>query len=560
MICYFFDEPLYFLFLPPTDVPALLYYSHIPVALVALLVGLFVYLNGRKRLLNKLLFIITVSFFFWTLSNLILWTNIHSEFLLFVWSFLRVFSSFISIFSIYFIYVFIDKHDISKRLKLIFLGLLSPVLVFAATNLNVSGFDITNCDAFVFEGPIYRIYHVSLAVLAMVWILFLLIQRYRKTSINFKKQIILMGAGIEFFLFSFFTMTFLGNYLTNLGILPDSRIEMYGMFGMGFFVVMMGVLIVRFKTFNVGMVAARALLISLIVLTASQLTFATSTTSVILTCITLVFTVIIGIQLIRSVNKEIKQREQLEVLTEKLEIANERLKELDKLKSEFVSIASHQLRSPLTAIRGYASLLTEGSYGKLPAKAASALERISESAKNMALSIEDYLSVSRIESGNMKYNVADFNLKDEAEKISDDLRPQAVKAGLGLIFRSDLKSKGVVNADIGKTIQIIQNLLNNSIKYTPEGSIRVLVRDDIVRKKIFVDIIDTGIGMDKKALNSVFGKFERAENANTVNIHGTGLGLFVAQKMAHAMEGDITAHSDGPGQGSRFTLEMPLVM
>jgi two-component system CheB/CheR fusion protein len=80
------------------------------------------------------------------------------------------------------------------------------------------------------------------------------------------------------------------------------------------------------------------------------------------------------------------------------------------------------------------------------------------------------------------------------------------------------------------------------------------------KKKIFVDIIDTGIGMDTETLHTIFQKFERTKNANTVNPTGTGLGLFVADKMAEAMGGDITADSDGDGKGSRFTLEMPLAM
>ncbi|MCA9397786.1 HAMP domain-containing histidine kinase, partial [candidate division WWE3 bacterium] len=267
-----------------------------------------------------------------------------------------------------------------------------------------------------------------------------------------------------------------------------------------------------------------------------------------------------GILLIKSVKKEVEQREQLEELTNKLEAANERLKELDKLKSEFVSIASHQLRSPLTAIRGYASLIIDGTYGKIPQKAMEAIERISESAKNMAYSIEDYLNVSRIESGNMKYNKADFNLRDEAEKIADDLRPQAIQKGLGLIFRTDLKSQGVINADIGKVIQIIQNLINNAIKYTPQGSIKVLVRDDVVRKKIYIDIEDTGVGIPQASIDHLFGKFERATNANSANIHGTGLGLFVAHQMATQMGGNITAQSEGEGKGSVFTIEFPLAM
>lgn len=369
-----------------------------------------------------------------------------------------------------------------------------------------------------------------------------------------------MGIGIEFFLFSFFTMTFLGNYLTELGIIPDSRIEMYGMFGMIVFMILISVLIVRFKTFNVELVASQALIIALVILIGSQFTFTQNTTTTVLTAITLVLTGIVGIILVRSIRKEVNQRREIETLAHSLARANEKLKDLDKLKSEFVSIASHQLRAPLTAIRGYTSMLLDGSYGKINTQAIEPLEHINESAKNMAYSVEDYLNVSRIESGNMKYNYSDFNLRDEVENACDDLRPQALQKGLVLLFRTDLKSQGVINADVGKTIQIIQNLINNSIKYTPKGSIRVLVRDDVVRKRIFVDIEDTGIGMNEDTRVRLFKKFERAANANTVNTTGTGLGLYVAFQMAQAMKGNITVTSEGDGKGSRFTIEFPLAL
>jgi signal transduction histidine kinase len=269
---------------------------------------------------------------------------------------------------------------------------------------------------------------------------------------------------------------------------------------------------------------------------------------------------VLGISLARIVRKEIEQKEALLDLTGRLEKANARLKEMDKLKSEFVSIASHQLRSPLTAIRGYASLLRDGTYGKFPAKAEEPLERIESSAKSMSLAIEDYLNVSRIEAGNMKYTMSDFNLYDEVNRVVDDLRPDALKHGLVLLFRSDLESHGIVNADIGKVQQILHNLINNAIKYTPKGTIVVYLREQKRPKRIFVDITDTGIGMSEHTLHTIFQKFERADNANTVNVQGTGLGLYVAKRMAEAMGGTVSAHSEGEGKGSRFTLELPLAM
>ena len=248
------------------------------------------------------------------------------------------------------------------------------------------------------------------------------------------------------------------------------------------------------------------------------------------------------------------------MLAQDLARANERLKELDKAKSEFVSIASHQLRSPLTSIRGYASMLAEGSFGKLTQKAQEAAARIEESAKLMAMSVEDYLNVSRIESGNMKYNLSDFNLRDMTDKICEDLRPDAMKHNLILLFRTNLSSRGIVNADVGKTNQIVHNLINNSIKYTPKGTINVFMRDDLKKKKIYIEITDTGIGMSQETIAKLFNKFTRADNANSVNVSGTGLGLFVALKMAEQMGGNISAQSEGDGKGSTFTFELPLQM
>jgi signal transduction histidine kinase len=263
--------------------------------------------------------------------------------------------------------------------------------------------------------------------------------------------------------------------------------------------------------------------------------------------------------LIKTVKREIEQKEQIEKLATSLQSANEKLKVLDKMKSEFVSIASHQLRSPLTSIRGYASMLGEGSYGKLTAKGQEVVERISESAKYMALSVEDYLNVSRIEAGNMKYEMSDFNLKEIAEKLVDELRPVALKKGLVIVFRSDCDGSCSVHADIGKTRQVIMNILDNSMKYTPKGTITVVAHDDPKKKKMYVTIQDTGVGMSKETQEEVFEKFVRAKNANNVNVTGTGLGLFVAKKMVTDMGGRVWAESEGEGQGSSFNIELPLL-
>lgn len=557
MICHWFEEPAFFFF--AQDLPALLYYSHIPTMIIALLVGFFVFFNDPKQHANRLLLLIALCFSAWTLINLTTWTNIHSDVIIFVWSLYGIFQALISILSVYFIHTFLTKNDVSLKIKSIFLILLAPVFFFAPSDLNINGFNIERCDAFDHEGLLYISYYTLLGVVSMLWILYLLVKYYRKTiEKNIKRQILLMGIGIEFFLFSFFTVIFLISYLSSMGWFDDSRLEFFALYGMSVFMVFMGILIVRFNAFNATMIAPQALIIALVLITGSKYTFSNSQADIILTTVTLVLVVFAGYVLIRSVRKEIDQRKEIEQLATNLKTANDRLKVLDKMKSEFVSIASHQLRSPLTSIRGYASMLIEGSFGPIPDKAKQALERIAESSKHMVSSVEDYLNVSRIESGNMKYEMADFNFKTETEKVVEELRAVAMKQGLLLTFRSDITNQGIVNADIGKTRQALHNLINNSLKYTERGSVMVTVSESKNPSLIKATISDTGVGMSQDTIAALFGKFSRAKDANKTNTSGTGLGLFVAKQMIEHMGGTITAQSEGEGKGSAFTLTLPL--
>jgi signal transduction histidine kinase len=552
MICPDYSQASFFIF--AEGVPDLLYYSHIPAILISIFIGTFVFLKDRNNIASRVLFLLSISFSLWTFINLISWTNNASDSIMFVWSFFGILYALICVLSLYFIYAFIDKKGPSILVRWILGLLFIPIIIFAPTDAHLKLFNVPLCGV-TDEGLIYTNYYYIFGFLMFLWALCILVSRYRVVPDIQKRQVLMLGIGIELFLFSFF----LTGYIPSL--LADNffTLEFYGLFAMTFFMGVLAYMIVKYKAFNGKLIGAQALVVALWFLVGSLLFVAQSTTTRTVAGVTLVFTSIAGYYLVRSVKKEVKQREELEVLTEQLAKANDRLKILDKMKSEFVSIASHQLRSPLTSIRGYASMLAEGSYGKLPEKAQEAANNIAESSKFMAMSIEDYLNVSRIEAGNMKYELSDFNLKDIAEKVVDEMRPTAMKKGLVMVFRSDCSGSCSIHADIGKTRQVMMNLVDNSMKYTPKGTITVVAHDDAKKKKMYVTIQDTGIGMSKETQEEVFDKFVRAKNANSVNVTGTGLGLFVAKKMVTEMNGKVWAESEGEGQGSTFHIEFPLL-
>jgi signal transduction histidine kinase len=242
------------------------------------------------------------------------------------------------------------------------------------------------------------------------------------------------------------------------------------------------------------------------------------------------------------------------LLNEQIKAANEKLKELDRQKTEFVSIAAHQLRAPLTAIKGYSSMILEGSFGEISDKVKEAVSRVFESSRRLTNVIEDFLNVTRIELGKMKYDMTEFPLGKLVEQIVIDMKPPIEKRGLTIFFDTDNTGPYIIRADQGKMAQVISNLIDNAIKYTPKGSINVkIARTD---KKIHLTVSDTGVGVSPEMLPRLFEKFVRATEAGKVNYIGTGLGLFVVKQIIEAHGGRVWAESDGLGKGSRFTVEL----
>lgn len=266
---------------------------------------------------------------------------------------------------------------------------------------------------------------------------------------------------------------------------------------------------------------------------------------------------LLGIFLVRSVGKEVEGREKIERLAADLEAANKKLKELDRRKSEFLSLASHQLRTPLTAIKGYASMLLEGSFGEIGETLKKPLDTIFTSSDRLVAIIEDFLTISRIEQNRLVYTFAAADLKKITNELADEFKHAAEKKHLSFSFTVMDEGDYSAHIDEGKIIQVISNVIDNAVKYTPAGSIAVTLRKPDA-KTARISVEDTGVGMDAETMKTIFEKFSRAKDANTTSTTGTGLGLYVAKEFIIAHKGRIWAESAGKGKGSTFYIELPL--
>ena len=532
------------------NVGSLVYYTHISALIISLFLGFLVLINNYRETRNRVLFLFTVLFSVWIYFDLILWASPSQEMVMFFWSAIVPIELLMYLSALYLVYLFsFNTDNVPFKTQLLFSLTLIPVLLFGHTNLNVIGLS-ADCDTGAYEGILIQYMYFIELIIILFAVLFLILgtKKIRAGSIE-KKKALLVGLGAISML-TFFTA---GNLTLTFGLGPNY--EQFKLFGMPVFAALVSYSIIRYNAFSVKTAISDFLITTLWILLFSTLLFEDYSVARWLILITSILFAFAGITLSRSIRQEVSQKQELEVAAKKLERLNYRLMLHDKQKSEFVSIASHQLKTPVAAIRGYTSMLLDGSYGDVPAKMKKPLEHIEQSAKFMATSVQDFLNVSRIESGNMEYNYSDFNLVEKVHHVVDSLRPEATKKGLLLIAKTQTE-KSIVHADEGKTIQIIQNLLTNALKYTQKGSIRVCI--DSTKDHIFVHITDTGIGFSEETKNNLFQKFSRAYNANSVNIEGTGLGLFVAKKMAEKMGGDITCHSKGEGLGATFTFSLPI--
>lgn len=232
-----------------------------------------------------------------------------------------------------------------------------------------------------------------------------------------------------------------------------------------------------------------------------------------------------------------------------------KMKEVDQMKDEFISMASHELRAPITGIRGYLEMILDKSFGELPKTAEDKLKLVYHETKRLHDLVEDLLDVSRIDQGRVKLNPQPLDLSPILDEFLKSFEKQASDKGLKLV--TDLKA-GLpkVYADENKLKQVLVNLMSNALKYTFKGKI-IFSAEPVEEKTVKIKISDTGIGMTSKQRERLFEKFYRIRNEKTDSISGTGLGLWITKQLVLLMNGEIYVDSI-ENVGTQVTVLLPI--
>ncbi|PLX27728.1 hypothetical protein C0583_00610 [Candidatus Parcubacteria bacterium] len=248
----------------------------------------------------------------------------------------------------------------------------------------------------------------------------------------------------------------------------------------------------------------------------------------------------------------IKTDDEFEVLGEQFNEMTKVLKENKELRDEFVFVAAHELRTPVTAIKGYLSMVLEGGFGEINDKTKDALMICNKSNERLVQLVQDLLEIARSEAGRMKIELKKNNINELIDTTIGELKSLSDEKGIKVSYKNE--GDRPVLADQAKLQEVLVNIVGNAIKYTKgDGDIEIWHEEK--EEFLVTHIKDHGIGMTKEEVDQLFSKFYRAQNEDTANIQGTGLGLFICKEIINKMKGEVWVESE-KGKGSVFSFKL----
>ncbi len=237
-----------------------------------------------------------------------------------------------------------------------------------------------------------------------------------------------------------------------------------------------------------------------------------------------------------------------------IEETNRKMETINQAKNEFLSFATHQLRSPLTSIKWGLNAISNSV--KNDSQTLQTVEQLRTIADNMVNTVNDLLDISKIEQGGLILTTEPVDLVELLDQLAEDFRMTASSKNLSLQFHTELPV-AIISGDKTKLRQVFVNLIDNAIKYTVAGSITITLSYELKNNTFITNVSDTGPGIKKEELDSLFEKFARGTAGKASATKGSGLGLYLGKKIIELHEGVISVFSEGNGKGSTFSVHLP---
>ncbi len=507
------------------------------------------YRYGRKTPGGKAYSVAILAIAGWVLPMVFYRGHIFGEVL--IWArLLYIMASFTSTSFFLFTYVFPDNKKVPLWINIsLLIENLLIVLLCLHPDLMIRGISfVDQGEDKILWGPLYFVYssHISLFFIFGFINLF---KKMRRAEGVLRSQILYILAGYFF--------------AANLAMVTNLMLPWFGYFELNWMGQFFSTIIAAFTTYailrhqllDIKVIATEGFLLILNFFLVVQLVLSSSSQQLFIN-IFLVFAVAaVSYTLIKSVRNEVRRREEVTQLAVSLEKANTLLQEADKQKTEFLTMASHQLRTPLSILKGYIELIKDGTYGRVDKTMVKVLEDMDINNEHLVKLVDKLLDITRLEQGRTKYTFAMVNMCALIDEATNDLKIKAKEKKLKVQWVCPAQMPQIY-CDQEKMHHVIYNFIDNALKYSEKGTVRVMLEEQ--GGGVVFRVHDQGIGFEKSDENNFFQKFYRGDNVRTIGIDGTGLGLYVCRKFVEAHSGRVWARSDGLGKGSEFGFWIPL--
>lgn len=566
------------------------------ISLMTLLFGIRVFQADRKSAINRSFALFTLITSIWLLLDFATYQQSLANFqtlfykIIFAVIILMVFA--LAIFINYFPKTYVGFNNFLKLIISIVILILVALSLFTKSIVDYAYMEGYGSN--FQQGKYFIIFIIYVSALSL-FILIALINKYIKSQGEEKVQLKYLLYGLSIFVFL--------NLAFNLFIPMLTGSFIYGRIGTYssiFFVGFIAYAILKTHLFNLRIILTETAAVIINVISVVSIFTSNTLTEGLLRALFATFIFYGSYILLKSVRREIEQKEELEVITDELSKANEKLQAIDAMKTEFVSMASHELLTPISAIEGYLSMMLDEKMVKIDdPKAAEYMDRVYKSAKRLARLVADLLNVSRIEEGRLLVEKKDIELEELVTSVVDELKFKAEGAKVKLEKEISDETKVKLYADPDKIKEVIINLCGNSIKYTHEngfakitamimptdevlkkfdamsyickqngeaqtadGSIQTAVHEKykemVGNKQVVFSVEDNGVGIEPCDIPKLFKKFSRVGDWSTQEVQGTGLGLYISRSLVEMHHGKIWVESAGKDKGSTFYFSLPL--
>lgn len=534
-------EPSTFLFFS-SNVPALVHYSHFIAILAALVIALYVFASNPKTVIARLFLLLVSVFSIWTILDLILWATNRPDVVMFSWSLQILLEPMTYGVAFYLYYFFLYKKWPDLETNVFIACLFLPIVLLLHTEYNLIELYLSDCEAI--EGPVAKYYTHFVHAALILCIAFMATRQIPRLASQKEKLVAMFfGFGLVSFLLAFSSGTIIGS------LTDDWILSQYGLFGMPFFAAFIAYCIIKFEAFNVKVITAELLVVALGIGILSLVTLQDIQNVRIVASITFVLVCIIGYILIQNVRREIRLRIHIEAQEYALQVINRQQEGL-------LAFISHEVKGYLAKSQAAFAGILQGDYGKAPEPLLKMADTGLIDMRRGVDMVTDILEASNLRKGTVNYEKKSFDFRASVEEIVHDLTPMAEKKGLSLALSIADGDYTLVGDEAKIRRHVLRNLVENSIRYTLEGSVQVSLSRDA--RAIHFSTKDTGVGITKEDMRNLFTEGGHGKDSLKVNVDSTGYGLFIAKQVTQVHKGTIKAFSEGKGTGSEFLVELPL--